>query len=316
MKEKIMTRSGLKVTELSFGTLILGKLQANLEPHEGAKAIRRALELGVNFIDTAQSYGTYEHIRLALDGSDKGEIVIATKSHEKSYDRMDEAVRQALSDMNLRHIDIFHLHLVRSKDDMRSREGALKCLIEHRRKGTIKAIGASAHSAEGVMAISECDDIDVVFPVMNKKGLGIVSGTLQDMIDAITEAKKRGKDLYAMKPLGGGHLAKGIPEAIEFVRSLNVFDSICIGMKTPEEVEMNVQIFEQGYASDEVLQKVRFTSKKLIIYDSCKKCGNCEDTCDQKAIKVGEKKAEVNPERCILCGYCAEHCPVFAIRVI
>ena len=70
-------KSGIEVTELCFGTLILGHLQANMEPSEGALAIRRALELGINFIDTAKGYKTYDHTRLGIDGF--RDVVIASK---------------------------------------------------------------------------------------------------------------------------------------------------------------------------------------------------------------------------------------------
>lgn len=310
-----MSKSGLEVSELCFGTLTLGILQANLPTEDGARAIRKALELGVNFIDTAQRYDSYRHVREGLNGW-KGDVVVASKSFDKTYDSMRDSVDEALKVMNLERIGIFHMHLIKSKEDLQDREGALECLIDLRKDGVIGAIGISAHSAEGVMAVVDCDDIDVVFPITNMKGFGIVSGTLENMLSAIKVAKAKGKDIYAMKPLGGGHFIREIPEAIDFLRNLGIFDSISIGMKTPDEVEMNVSIFELGYAPEEILKRIKVTKKRLIVYDSCKRCKKCEETCDQEAIKVGEKKAVVDPEKCILCGYCASQCPVFALRVI
>ena len=315
MKTVRMSKSNLEVSELCFGTLTLGTFQANLSPEEGAKAIRKSLELGVNFIDTAQSYGTYKHVRKALEGW-KSDIIIASKSHERTYESMRIAVENALKEMSLERISIFHLHLIKSKQDFLERQETLECLIDMKEKGIIQAIGISAHSAEGVNAILDCDDIDVVFPIINKKGFGIVSGTLDDMLQAIRSAKAKGKDLYAMKPLGGGHLIDEIPEAINYIRELDLFDSISVGMKTPDEVEMNVRIFEDGYVPDELVQKVKSKEKRLIVYNSCKRCKKCEETCDQGAIEVGEKKAVVDHDKCILCGYCAAVCPVFALRVI
>ncbi|MDQ1317298.1 MAG: 4Fe-4S dicluster protein [Candidatus Poribacteria bacterium] len=315
MKTVCMSKSNLEVSELCFGTLTLGTFQANLTTEEGAKAISIALEMGVNFIDTAQRYGTYPHVRKALDGW-TGDVIIASKSHERTYEDMRIAVEEALREMNLDRIGIFHLHLIRSKQDFLERQETLECLINLREKGIIQAIGISAHSAEGVNAILDCDDIDVVFPIINKKGFGIVSGTLDDMLQAVRSAKAKGKDLYAMKPLGGGHLIEEIPDAINYLRELNLFDSISVGMKTPDEVEMNVRIFEDGYVPEELAQRVKSKGKRLIVYDMCKKCGKCEETCDQDAIKVGEKKSVVDHDKCILCGYCAAVCPVFALRVI
>ena len=310
-----MSKSGLEVSELCFGTLIQGTLQANLDPKEGAKSIHKALELGVNFIDTAQKYGSYPHVKEGLKGW-KGDVVVASKSFADTYDDMKEAVEEALREMNLERIGIFHMHLIKSKEEFQSREGALKCLIDMRKEGLVGAIGISAHSAEGVNATLDCDDIDVVFPIANMKGFGIVSGTWDDMLNAIKSAKAKGKDIYAMKPLGGGHFISDILEAIKFLKELSLFDSISIGMKTPDEVEMNVSIFEKGFAPDEISKRIKSAVKRLIVYDSCKKCGNCEETCDQGAIKVGKKKAVVDHKKCILCGYCASSCPVFALRVI
>ena len=315
MKTVIMSKTGLNVSELCFGTLTLGTLQANLSPQEGAKAIRKALDLGVTFFDTAQTYGSYPHLREGLAGwTDK--VVVASKSKEATYDGMRNAVEEALREMNLERIGIFHFHLVRSKEDFLEREGALECLIDLREKGLIQAIGISAHAAEGVRAVLDCDEIDVVFPLINKDGFGIVDGTLEDMVGAVKAAKDKGKGIYAMKPLGGGHLIDDIPAAINYLRGLSLLDCISVGMKTPDEVEMNVSIFQHGIAPAELMKKVKSAAKRLIVYDFCKKCGKCEEVCDQEAIKVGEKKAVVDHSKCILCGYCAASCPVFCLRVI
>lgn len=315
MKTVRMSRTALEVSELCFGTLTLGTLQANLSPQEGAKAIRRALELGITFFDTAQRYGSYPHLREGLAGQTDG-VVVASKSHEPTYKAMQDAVEEALREMNLERINIFHLHLIRSREDFLRREGALKCLIDLQERGVIQAIGISAHAAEGVNAVLDCDEIDVVFPITNKNGFGIVDGTLEDMLQAARAAKDRGKALYAMKPLGGGHLIGEIPAAIGYLRGLSLFDSISVGMKTPDEVEMNVRIFENRSVSSELLERLKSVGKRLIVYDFCKKCGTCEETCDQGAIKVGEKKAIVDHDKCILCGYCAASCPTFCLRVI
>lgn len=306
---------GLEVSELCFGTLTLGNLQADLSPEEGGKVIRKALDSGITFFDTAQKYGSYPHLKLGLAGwTDK--VVVASKSTETTYEDMKNAVEEALEEMSLERIGIFHLHLIRSKEDFDSREGALECLLDFREKGVIQAIGISAHAAAGVGAALDCDEIDVVFPIVNRDGFGIVDGTLEDMLKVCKKAKSKGKFLYDMKPLGGGHLIDEIPAAIDYVRKLSLFGSISVGMKTSDEVEMNVNIFDGKSVPAWLLEKVKSAKKRLIVYNSCKKCGTCEDTCDQGAIKVGEKKAVVDYGKCILCGYCAASCPVFCLRVI
>ena len=72
-------REILKVSKLCFGSLCMGPLQSNLSVRDGARVITRALELGVNFIDTAQLYGTYKYIKAALENNNAG-VIISTKT--------------------------------------------------------------------------------------------------------------------------------------------------------------------------------------------------------------------------------------------
>lgn len=320
LKRTKLGKTGIEVTELCMGTLILGTLQANLSPTEGAKAVRKALERGINFIDTAKGYKTYPHVRLGIDGFPSDDIIIASKSPVKDANQMREDVEACLGDLKRDVIDIFHLHLVKTREDMREREGALETLVKCRDEGMIRAVGLSAHGPEGVLAALDYPEIEVIFPILNKKGLGINGGSREDMIEAVKKAKDRGVGLYVMKPLGGGHLIDDIPGAIEYLRELSLFDSISVGLKTPDEVDIMAGIFEGDIASIEralTVGRERAGQKRLIVYEfQCERCGICVEACAQEAISIGEKSAVVDHDQCILCGYCAAECPRFAIRVI
>jgi predicted aldo/keto reductase-like oxidoreductase/NAD-dependent dihydropyrimidine dehydrogenase PreA subunit len=319
IRRTILGSTGIDVTELCFGTLTLGKLQADLTPEAGALAIRRALELGVNFIDTAKGYKTYAHTRLGIEGF--SDVIIASKSPVAGAAEMREDVETCLRETGRETIDIFHLHLIRSRDDLAKREGALDTLVKCREAGMIRAVGLSAHGPAGVLAALDCPDIDVVFPLINRKGLGIIEdGGLDAMIDAVGRVHATGRGLYAMKPLGGGHLIDDIPSAIDYVRKLGFFHSISVGLKTVEETEIMAGVFAGEAGAIEralVMGKERAKKKRLIVYDFlCERCGACVDACAQKAMSLGHTIAEVDPDCCILCGYCAAACPKFAIRVI
>ena len=56
---------------------------------------------------------------------------------------------------------------------------------------------------EVVKAICDMPEIDVVHPLVNKSGIGIGDGTIDDMLDAVKQAYEAGKGVYSMKPLGG-----------------------------------------------------------------------------------------------------------------
>ncbi|MBN1292148.1 MAG: aldo/keto reductase [Candidatus Latescibacteria bacterium] len=311
-------RTGIHVTELCFGTLVLGKLQADLSPDEGGKAIRRAAELGINFFDTAKGYKTYEHTRIGLEGYEN--MIIASKSPVSDSDEMRTDVETCLRELDREMIDIFHLHLIRTKQDMMNREGALDTLVKCREEGKIRSVGLTAHGPEGVLCALDYDEIDVVMPLLNKEGLGIIGATQQEMVDAVRKVYDSGRGVYAMKPLGGGHLIKDMPGAIQYLRDLMMFHSISVGLKTPEEVEIMSGVFQNDAKAIErsyIMGKNRANKKKLLVYDFlCEKCGTCVDECAQNAISIGEKCAVVDPDLCILCGYCAASCPKFAIRVV
>jgi ferredoxin len=211
------------------------------------------------------------------------------------------------------------MHMVRSPENMKEREGALKALVKCREAGKIGHIGLSAHGVSGTAVALDYSEIEVVLPIVNRKGLGIIDGDLGQMIKIVRKMKDRGIGLYDMKPLGGGHLIDDIPSSIEYVRSLSLFDSIAVGLKTPEEVEIMVGVFEgHQKAIDKALEigPLRAQQKRLHIYRTCRSCGNCVSACAQGALYLGETSAEVIREKCILCGYCASACPVFAIRVV
>ena len=88
-------KTGITVSRLCFGALVIGPLQKNMPVKEGAAVIRAALEMGVSFIDTAELYGTYGHIREALKGFG-GRPVVATKSYAYMKARQRREARKEL----------------------------------------------------------------------------------------------------------------------------------------------------------------------------------------------------------------------------
>lgn len=316
LKKIAIGGTGMAVTELCHGTLILGRLQADLSPAEGARAIRRSYDLGVNFYDAARSYGTYAHLAAGLHGVPRDRVVIASKSHARSHDAMKADVEECLRELSLDRVGIFELHLVSSGEDLRGRQGALDCLRELRDAGLIGAVGASTHTIAGVEALNAEPDIEVIFPVLNVRGLGIIDGNLDGMLEALRESRRRSRFVYAMKPLGGGHLASQAEDCFRYLRELPQCDAVCVGMKAGAEVELNAAIFEDVPVSRELRNRVRAVERKLTIYDRCNGCGLCVAECDQGALRLVDGRAVVDMPRCILCGYCAAVCPEYVIRVV
>jgi len=325
VKKVLLGKTGIEVSELSFGTLILGRIQAGLTPEEGAPTVKKAVEMGINFFDTAQSYGTQNHLRVGL-GSTNDDVIISTKTHARTREDAQKAFDESLRELDREYIDIYQFHLINNAEDFAKRREILDFFLELKEKGLIRAIGASVHKVEAADVIAHAPDVDVLFPVINSQGLGIIDGSAQEMIEVCEMAKTNGKGIYAMKPLAGGHLRESPLEAIDFLRKTRLMDSICIGMKSPAEVEMNVCLFEGREVPQETLDLVEKVPRTLRIYDRCVGCGQCVESCDQGALSIDSSKADekrgkkgqsvVDNTKCILCGYCADVCPEFTIRVI
>ncbi|MFZ5647906.1 MAG: aldo/keto reductase [Bacillota bacterium] len=306
--------TGIRVSRLCFGALTVGPLQANLPLKEGAGIIRHALEAGVNFIDTAQLYNTYEYIKEAITGCP--DVVIATKSYDYTREGMRQSLEEALKSLGRDYIDIFLLHEQESELTIRGHWDAVEELIRARREGTVRALGISTHSVRGVRAAASVPEFDIVHPLVNIKGIGIRDGTVDEMKEAIESAYKAGKGLYGMKALGGGNLINERVEALDFALSVPGLTSVAVGMQSLAEVEYNLAFFE-GRQVDPAVEKAVFRQNRRIhIEDWCSACGRCVERCGPGAISLAGGRAVVDSSLCRLCGYCSTACEDMCIKII
>jgi predicted aldo/keto reductase-like oxidoreductase len=310
-------RTGLRVSALCFGALPLGPLQANLPVEEGGELILEALRRGVNFIDTAEMYRTYPHVRWALERFE-GPVVLASKSTAAGYEDMKNAIEKGLEEMGRDCFEIFHLHAARDNSPLVNREGALEALCEYKAKGYIKAVGIACHSVLGIQSAAGDPRIDLVFPLINRTGLGILDGGVTEMCAAIRLAQTAGKGVYGMKAFGGGNLLAELERNLNFVRRTAGVPVVAVGMIRRIELETNLVLFEDGSIPADYQKALRGDYKKrvFILDFICKGCGRCVKSCHSQAIELVDGKAVVDPEKCLLCGYCSKECPWFAIRVI
>jgi aryl-alcohol dehydrogenase-like predicted oxidoreductase len=315
MQQKELGKTGIFVSEICYGTLPAGPLQANLAVDEAAAIIRHSLDLGVTFIDTAQRYQTYPHVARALAGYDKP-VVVSSKAWAATYEDMRQAVAEVEQALG-RKVDIFMLHAARATAAVfEQRQGAFRYLLEAREAGRIRAVGISSHSVEVVQAAAVQPEVDVIHPLYNMLGIGILAGDAAAMRAAMEEAAGRGKGLYVMKAMAGGHLVDRYGEALDFVRGVPGVAAIAVGMLSKEEVEANIAHIEGRPITDAVRAKIGKSNKKLYVFDQCKGCGACVKNCPNSALSLKDNKACVDHEVCLLCGYCVYHCPEFTLRLI
>ena len=311
-------REIIKVSRLCFGSLCLGYLQSDLDVGEGAEVIRRAHELGVNFIDTAQLYGTYKYIRAAGLGDG---LVISSKTYAHTRGLAEAALGEALQELGRDYIDIMLLHEQESLRTIEGHREALEYLLEQKERGRVRAVGLSTHHVGGVLGAAEFNakhgnKLDVLHPIYNISGLGIVGGTPKEMEAALLEAKNSGFFIFCMKALGGGVLYARAAEALGFVLGKGFIDCVAVGMKSALEVEANASFFEAGRFTDDYYADYKKVRKRLHIDDWCAGCGRCAGICGQGALSLSGGRAACDAGKCVLCGYCAAACRDFALKII
>lgn len=314
MKYIKLGRTELNVSRLCFGGLIIGPLQKNMSPDAGSEVIAEALKRGVNFVDTAEIYGTYVHVREAIRKTGIKPI-IATKSYAYTKEQAEKSFEKARKELDIDVIDIFLMHEQQSKMTIRGHREALEFYLNQKEKGKIKAVGASTHNIEAVNTLAEMPEIDVIHPLINKAGIGIGDGTVDEMLKAIKKANENKKGIYSMKPLGGGNLISQYEESMKFILDVPYIHSVAVGMQSIEEVITNINVFENKQTEDEITIALNNKEKKLHIDNWCEGCGKCVERCKQGALTIKDNKAVVNHEKCLLCGYCSEVCPQFAIKI-
>lgn len=307
--------TGIRVSQLCFGSLTMGPLQKNLPLEEGARIIKKAAELGVNFIDTADLYGTYPYIKEAL--KEYPDMVIASKSYAYDNKTAQETLNRALKGIGRDYIDFFLLHEQEGPLTLKGHWEAIEYLSKCKEKGLVRGIGISTHHIAGVKAAANIPEIDVIHPIINYRGVGIVDGTLQEMEQAISVAWHNGKGIYAMKSLGGGHLIPHLQSAFDYILEFPYVHSVAVGMQRIEEVEVNIDVFSGKTPTKEALEPLMNYKRNLFIQDWCTGCGRCVKRCQQQALSIGaDDKSQVDTEKCILCGYCGSVCKELAIKVI
>ncbi len=311
----VLGQTGLNVSSLCFGTLAVSPLQGCNNIIEGSAVLRYGLEQGINFLDTAEIYANYEIIRRAMLGLNH-HVVIATKCYAYSQEQMQASLERARQELDRDVIEIFLLHEQESMHTVRGHREALEYLLEAKQKGIVKAVGLSTHAVAGVRAGAALAEIDVIHPILNQAGLGIIDGTLPEMDDAVQLAHQMGKGIYAMKALGGGHLSRDPVQALNYARQVPGVSAVAVGMSSRLEVDINLRIFSGLEVPAQWLDRLQKERRILHAADWCEGCGQCQDKCPQGALRLEQERIRVDQAKCVLCGYCGAVCPHFCLKII
>jgi aryl-alcohol dehydrogenase-like predicted oxidoreductase len=160
MEHRTLGRTGMKVSPLCLGAMMFGEW-GNPDHDESIRIIHRALDAGINFIDTADVYArgeSEEIVGKALAGGRRDHVILATKVHGTMGDDPNERgnsrrwivreVENSLRRLGTDWIDLYQIHRPEDDTDIDETLGALTDLV---RAGKVRAIGSSTFPASQIV---------------------------------------------------------------------------------------------------------------------------------------------------------------------
>ena len=160
MHYRTLGKTGIKVSPLCLGAMMLGDW-GNQDHADGVRIIHRALDAGINFIDTADVYSAGESEEIvgeALGAVDRSRVVLATKVHAPMGDDPNAQgnsrrwiiaeCEHSLRRLGVDYIDLYQIHRPDETVDVDETLGALSDLV---RAGKIRSFGSSTFPAEQIV---------------------------------------------------------------------------------------------------------------------------------------------------------------------
>jgi aryl-alcohol dehydrogenase-like predicted oxidoreductase len=212
MEQRVLGSSGLQVSAIGLGCMGMSAFYGTTDEQESIATIHRAIDVGVNFLDTAEAYGPYENEELvgrAIEGR-RDEFVIATKfgirvesldPPKRVIDGSPENVRRSvdgsLKRLGTDHIDLYYQHRVDPKVPIEETVGALG---EQVAAGKVRFIGLSEASPETIRAAHTEHPLAAV-----QTEYSLWTRDLEQ--DVLPTLRELGIGLVAYSPLGRGFLS-------------------------------------------------------------------------------------------------------------
>ena len=228
MQQRILGPQGLSASQIGLGCMGMSEFYGPHDDKESLAVIDRALELGVNFLDTADAYGPYTNevlVGKAIKGR-REKFVVATKfgfvrNQEDSQWRglsgkpeyVQKACEASLKRLDMETIDLYYLHRIDPETPIEDTVGAMARLVE---QGKVKALGLSEVSvatlkrAQAVHPISAvqteyslwsrdpereilqyCKDSGVAFVAYSPLGRGFLTGQISKPEDLAADDWRR-----------------------------------------------------------------------------------------------------------------------------
>jgi hypothetical protein len=265
MPTRNLGKTGHRVGIFSLGG------QATIEkPNMEAQAVaivNRAIDLGVNYLDTAAAYGgpdmwSQKYIGKAI-ANRRNEVFLASKTHRRTYDESMRLLEMSLKLLNTDHLDLWQLHNVAQTeqlDQIFAKDGAIHALEKARAEKVVRFLGITGHAdpfvlADGLkryrfdtilMAVNAADKhhlsfIEHLLPLALEQELGIIGMKIPArgrILSGWTPPPPETQRAFERATRSG---TLSMQEAMQYVLSLPV-STVVVGCDTVAQLEENVRI--------------------------------------------------------------------------
>ena len=246
MATRPLGRTGHNVKLFSLGGQAIIEKEGTHD--ESIAIVNRAIDLGVNYIDTAAAYGrgisqTYIGEVMATR---RDEVYLASKTHDRTYDGSMRLLDESLQLLQTDHLDCWQLHRLGSQDHLDAifaPDGAIQALEQARSEGMVRFLGITGHTEPDVLmnAINQYD-FDTVLLALNAADPHFLPFA-QDLLPL---ANQKGMGVIGMKIPARGRIFRdggltSMKEAMTWVLTQPV-STVIIGCDDVAQLEQNVAI--------------------------------------------------------------------------
>ncbi len=242
---RTLGRTGEKVPMLGLG---FGPVGIGLSEKEALELMESAIDLGVNYWDTAPTYGRAQEFMGKILPKVRDKVFLVTKTATDNGQRALAILENSLRTLNTDYVDLVHVHNIGDYDPNRvlGKGGVLDGLRQAQKRGLVRFVGLSGHLRPSVMAkVLDSGEFDVVMPAMNFADCF----TYDFEGKVLPIARKHKVGIVAMKVMAGPKSGYGHPNegrmadyadlAIRYVLSLPDVACAVIGMFTIDELKRN-----------------------------------------------------------------------------
>jgi aryl-alcohol dehydrogenase-like predicted oxidoreductase len=253
LPQRSFGKTGVKVSIIGLGTVSLGNLS---EKKDAEALLNKAIDLGINYIDTAPSatsratftgYGKAQRYLNSILKERRAEVFVVTKCLETERDKALELLKKSLKELGIERADLVHSHsighAVYDLDALVGDNGTMAALEQARKDGLTRFVGITGHNRpEKFVKVLEKRKIDGMMNAIN-----IVDRHTYAFEDVVwPTARKQQVALAAMKVYGGGIVACKMPEelrraSLRFALGVEGVAVAVLGMRTIQELEQNVE---------------------------------------------------------------------------